>query len=60
MKKERLIGKIRYFENTYWEAQTLYVGFSYNFGGKVRKRDIQNQVQQKPSGGGNRILKGKA
>lgn len=52
MKNERLIGKIRYFVNTYWEAQTLYVGLSYNFGGKVRKRDIQNQVQQKPTGGG--------
>lgn len=36
----------------YWESQTLYVGFSYNFGGEVRKRDIQQNNQQDSPGGG--------
>lgn len=35
-----------------WESQTLYVGFSYNFGGDVRKRNIQQESNQAaPSGG---------
>lgn len=35
-----------------WESQTLYVGFSYNFGGDVRKRNIQQESNQSgPSGG---------
>ncbi|MBA5629394.1 outer membrane beta-barrel family protein [Moheibacter lacus] len=35
----------------YWESQTLYVGFSYNFGGDVRKRNIQQESNQSaPSG----------
>lgn len=38
--------------NFNWESQTLYVGFSYNFGGEVRKRDIQQESNQSaPSGG---------
>lgn len=36
----------------YWESQTFYVGFSYNFGGDVRKRNIkQENNQQMPTGG---------
>ncbi len=35
-----------------WESQTLYVGFSYNFGGDVRKRDVQKDNQQQAPGGG--------
>lgn len=37
--------------NFNWESQTLYVGFSYNFGGDVRKRNIDNSEQQGPGGG---------
>lgn len=38
--------------NFNWESQTLYVGFSYNFGGDVRKRNIQQESNQAaPSGG---------
>ena len=33
-----------------WEAQTLYVGFSYNFGGKVKSR---NEVHNKSDNAGN-------
>lgn len=36
-----------------WEAQTLYVGFTYNFGGEVRKRNLQQESNGgAPSGGG--------
>lgn len=36
----------------YWESQTFYVGFSYNFGGDVRKRNIkQENNQQMPTRG---------
>lgn len=38
--------------NFYWEAQTLYVGFSYNFGGDVRKRNIQQENNASAPGGG--------
>lgn len=35
-----------------WESQTLYIGFSYNFGGDVRKRNIQQESNQAAPGGG--------
>lgn len=38
--------------NFYWEANTLYVGFSYNFGGEVRKRNLNQEPTQTGSGGG--------
>jgi len=37
--------------NFNWESQTLYVGFSYNFGGNVRKRDIQQESNHQAPGG---------
>ena len=36
----------------HWESHTLYVGFSYNFGGDVRKRNIQQESHQQAPGGG--------
>lgn len=36
----------------YWESHTLYVGFSYNFGGEVRKRNLQQESNQAAQGGG--------
>lgn len=35
-----------------WESQTLYVGFSYNFGGEVRKRQLNQESNQASQGGG--------
>lgn len=43
---DRGVGKF------HWEAHTLYVGFSYNFGGDVRKRNIQQETNQSAPGGG--------
>lgn len=37
---------------TNWESQTFYLGFSYKFGGDVRKRDIKNKENQSTPGGG--------
>lgn len=36
----------------FWESQTLYVGFSYNFGGEVRKRQLNQESNQSGGGGG--------
>lgn len=36
----------------YWEAHTLYVGFSYNFGGDVRKRTLKQENNSSGTGGG--------
>ncbi|SMC48791.1 Outer membrane receptor proteins, mostly Fe transport [Moheibacter sediminis] len=36
----------------FWESQTLYVGFSYNFGGEVRKRHLNQESNQSGGGGG--------
>src|SRR5690606_20136341 len=38
--------------NFYWESQTLYVGFSYNFGGEVRKRNLNQESNQSGQSGG--------
>lgn len=35
-----------------WESQTLYVGFSYNFGGDVRKRTLNQESNSAGQGGG--------
>jgi iron complex outermembrane receptor protein len=35
-----------------WEAQTLYVGFTYNFGGDVRKRNLQQESNGGAQSGG--------
>jgi iron complex outermembrane receptor protein len=37
---------------TNWESRTFYLGFSYSFGGEVRKRDIDNQENQSTPGAG--------
>lgn len=38
--------------NFNWESQTLYVGFSYNFGGEVRKRNLNQESNSSGQGGG--------
>lgn len=43
---DRGVGKF------HWESNTLYVGFTYNFGGDVRKRNIQQETNQSAPGGG--------
>jgi len=42
----------RGYGNFRWEAQTLNIGFTYNFGGKVRSRAEAQQNKAENSGGG--------
>lgn len=42
----------RGYGNFRWEAQTLNIGFTYNFGGKVRSRSDAQQNKSESSGGG--------
>ena len=42
----------RGYGNFRWEAQTLNIGFTYNFGGKVRSRaEAQQNKSENKSGG---------
>jgi len=38
--------------NFRWEAQTFFIGFSYNFGGKVKARTDKHQNNEQQGGGG--------
>ena len=40
------------YGNFRWEAQTLNIGFTYNFGGKVRNRADVQQNKTENNGGG--------
>ncbi|WP_312133500.1 hypothetical protein [Empedobacter sp.] len=42
---DRATGKFR------WEAHTMNIGFTYNFGGKVRNRAEAQQNKSEQSGG---------
>ena len=40
------------YANFNWESQTAYLGFTYNFGGKVKSRAEAQQNKTEQNGGG--------